>query len=148
MDEVVVNKLNEITQWIEATLANSKYIHELDPNEFEGDLYIAVSDGTNTKKVLYKPNEVTKEDFENLYNMNLGSDSNSNTIYIEDANGTMLTSLNLNLFFKDSVKYTAQNKSDEEKEQARANIDAVGNPEMEEVQVPDWSTIVENQINF
>lgn len=148
MDEVVVNKLNEITQWIESVLSNSKYIHELDPNEDIGDLYIAVSNGIKTKKILYKPNEVTKEEFENLYKMQLGADSNSNTIYIEDSEGTMLTMLNLNFLVKDSVKYIEQFKSIEEQEQARINIDAVGNPEMEATLVPDWSTQLETQINF
>lgn len=46
------------------------------------------------------------------------------------------------------VMYTAQQPTALQQEQARGNIDAVGNPEMQATQVPDWSTNITTQINF
>lgn len=46
------------------------------------------------------------------------------------------------------VLFTPQILNSTEQKQARDNIDAVGNPEMQATQVPDWSTNITTQINF
>jgi len=46
------------------------------------------------------------------------------------------------------VMYNAQQPTVQQQEQARDNIDAVGNPEMQATQVPDWSMNITTQINF
>lgn len=46
------------------------------------------------------------------------------------------------------VMYTAQQPTVQQQEQARDNIDAVGNPEMQATPVPDWKTDLESLINF
>jgi len=148
MDEVVIRKVDQIVRWIEGTIDNSKPIHELNPMSDDGNLYIAVSNGTGTGKTLYRPSEVSREEFETLRNMQLVSDSESNTIYIQDAEGNILTSLKLNSLTKNYVKHTEQFLEPESQNQARINIDAVGNPEMEAIEIPDWSTQLDNQINF
>ncbi|WP_353159383.1 hypothetical protein [Myroides odoratus] len=148
MDEVVIRKVDQIVRWIEGTIDNSKPIHELNPMSDDGNLYIAVSNGNTTGKTLYRPSEVSREEFETLRNMQLVSDSESNTIYIQDAEGNILTSLNLNSLTKNYVKHTEQFLEPESQNQARINIDAVGNPEMEAIEIPDWSTQLDNQINF
>ena len=148
MDEVVIRKVDQIVRWIEGTIDNSKPIHELNPMSDDGNLYIAVSNGNSTGKTLYRPSEVSREEFENLRNMQLSSDSESNMIFIQDSQGNILTSLNLNLLTKDYVKHTEQFLESESQKQARINIDAVGNPEMEAIDIPDWSTQLNEQINF
>ncbi|MGG5506705.1 MULTISPECIES: hypothetical protein [unclassified Myroides] len=148
MDEALIRKVEEISRWIEGTLDNSKAIHELSAMSDDGNLYIAVSNGNTTGKTLYRPSEVSIEEFENLRNMQLVSDSESNTIFIQDSEGNILTSLNLNLLTRDFVKHTEQFLEPESQKQARINIDAVGNPEMEAIDIPDWSTHLQEQINF
>lgn len=148
MDEALIRKVEEISRWIEGTLDNSKAIHELSAMSDDGNLYIAVSNGNTTGKTLYRPSEVSREEFENLRNMQLVSDSESNTIFIQDSEGNILTSLNLNLLTRDFVKHTEQFLEPESQKQARINIDAVGNPEMEAIDIPDWSTHLQEQINF
>lgn len=148
MDEALIRKVEEISRWIEGTLDNSKAIHELTTMSDDGELYIAVSDGSQTGKVRYRPSEISREEFENLRNMQLRSDADLNLILIEDGSGNILTSLNMDLFTRNFVKHTPQSLEPESQKQARINIDAVGNPEMESIDIPDWSAHLQEQINF
>jgi|SRR5690554_4385920 len=103
MDSVIIKKLNEITQWIQGILSNSKPIHELSDLNDDDELFIAVSDGQNTGKVLYKPSEVSKEEFENLKNLKLETDDVNSTLSILDQNGDILTIADLSFLNGNNV---------------------------------------------
>lgn len=103
MDSVIIKKLNEITQWIQGILSNSKPIHELSDLNDDDELFIAVSDGQNTGKVVYKPSEVSKEEFENLKNLNLETDDVNSTLSILDQNGDVLTIADLSFLNGNNV---------------------------------------------
>lgn len=98
----LTNKFNSITQ-------NSKKIHELDDAVSANDVYIAVSDGTNTGKVIYEPSEVTKEDFEKIKNLQLSNVQNTSTIEIKDSDGNVLTSLDLSFLNGNNVTLNVDN---------------------------------------
>lgn len=147
-EKLLLDKVTQLTNKFNSMTLNSKKIHELNSTNIQDGLFIAVSDGDQTFKTEYKPNEVSPDDIENLLKMALKADLNIPSLYIEDSKGNVLTTLDISFITEDSVKYTPQTKTPQEQQTARENIDSVGNPEMEATQVPDWSTKLQTLINF
>lgn len=144
----ILEKLTQLIGLYNSMASNSKKISELQEVLDGSGYYLAISDGAGTFKTEYKPNEVTQADFDNLKNMQLGANPVDPAIYIKDGEGNILTILNIDFITESSVKYTLQNPTPSEQKQARENIDAVGNPEMQATPVPDWKTDLESLINF
>lgn len=144
----ILEKLTQLIGLYNSMASNSKKISELQEVLDGTGYYLAISDGASTFKTEYKPNEVTQSDFDNLKNMQLGANPVDPAIYIKDGEGNILTILNIDFITESSVKYILQNPTPLEQQQARDNIDAVGNPEMQATPVPDWKTNLESLINF
>lgn len=144
----ILEKLTQLIGLYNSMASNSKKISELQEVLDGTGYYLAISDGAGTFKTEYKPNEVTQADFDNLKNMQLGANPADPAILVKDGQGNIITTLNLDFITESSVKYTLQAPTTLQQEQARDNIDAVGNPEMQATPVPDWKTDLESLINF
>jgi len=99
----LADKVTQLTNTINAMISNSKKIHELNTANSDQDKFIAVSDGVNTEKVNYKPSEVSQEEFSNIANLELGAYVEDKTIYIKDAEGNILTTLDLSFLDGNSM---------------------------------------------
>lgn len=101
--KLLLDKITQLTTLFNSMTQNSKKIHELGdaaPNE---ELYIAVSDGTNTGKTIYEPSEVSKEEFENISNMKLETDIEASNLLLKDSEGNVMASANLSFLNGNNV---------------------------------------------
>lgn len=146
--KLLLDKVTQLTNRFNSLTQNSKKIHELGDAVFIGEVFIAVSDGANTGKVIYEPSEVSKEQFDNILGLYFSIDPLTNNIFIKSADGNVISVLNLDYLVEDVIKFTAQILFPSEQQTARDNIDSVGNPEMQATAVPDWSTQIQSLINF
>lgn len=91
----VLDKVTQLTNRFNSMTQNSKKIHELPNAASKDNVHIAVSDGSTTGKVIYEPSEVSKEEFDNIANLELSNIQNSSIIQIKDSEGNVITSLDL-----------------------------------------------------
>lgn len=91
--KLLLNKVTQLTNRFNSLTQNSKKIHELPNAEFSGEVFIAVSDGTNTGKTIYKASEVSGEEFENLKNLDLFRPENTSILQVRDSEGNVLSSI-------------------------------------------------------
>lgn len=91
--KLLLDKVTQLTNRFNSLTQNSKKIHELGDAEFSGEVFIAVSDGTNTGKTIYKASEVSSEEFENLKNLDLFRPENTSILQIRDSEGNVLSSI-------------------------------------------------------
>jgi len=100
--KLILDKVTQLTNRLNVLTQNSKRIHELFDYTSNEDVFIAVSDGVNTGKVIYKPNEVSKYEFDNISNLYLNLDS-ENKLSIHLSDGTVLSVVSLGEDFKTSL---------------------------------------------
>lgn len=93
--KLILDKITQLTNRFNSLTQNSKKIHELSTAQNDLEKYIAVSDGTNTQKVVYRPSEVSKYQFDKLAGLSLSINQNSSTISIKDADGLLISSEDL-----------------------------------------------------
>ena len=146
--KLLLDKVTQLTNRYNSLTKNSKKIHEQPNAASKENVYISVSDGANTGKVIYEPSEVSKEEFENIAGLYFTVDPSTGNILVKSADGNVLSNLNINFLVEDVIKFTNQTLSPTQQQTARDNIDSVGNPEMQATAVPDWSGQITSLINF
>lgn len=102
--KLLLDKVTQLTTRFNSLTQNSKKIHELGDAVIIGEVFIAVSDGVNTGKVIYEPSEVSKEDFENIAKMSLGNDPTTSNIFLKDSEGNVITTLDISFLNGNNVK--------------------------------------------
>lgn len=101
--KLLLDKVTQLTNRFNSLTQNSKKIHELPNAASKENVYISVSDGVNTGKVIYEPSEVSKEEFENIANLELSHPQNSSVIQIKDSEGNIISSLDLSFLNGNNV---------------------------------------------
>lgn len=113
MIQILIDKVSQLIAFYNSMVENSKKIHELDDAASDVNVYIAVDNGIDTGKVIYKPSEVSKLEFDNIAGMQLGRMPNSSTIFIEDLNKNILTSLDLSFLNGNNVSLIVNHSTNE-----------------------------------
>lgn len=112
MDKTVkflLDKVTQLTNRFNSMSQNSKKIHELNNAASKVGVFIAVSDGSNTGKIVYEPSEVSLGDFNNLKNLQLGNNPGTSLIFIKDQSGNLLSTLDLSFLNGNNVTLNIDN---------------------------------------
>lgn len=129
--KLLLDKVTQLTNRFNSLTQNSKKIHELPNAASKENVYISVSDGANTGKVIYEPSEVSKEEFENIAGLYFTVDPSTGNILVKSADGNVLSNLNINFLVEDVVKFTDQTLSPTQQQTARDNIAALGTADLD-----------------
>jgi len=110
--QILIKKVSQLTERLNSLFESSKKIHEL-PSLLGNseDLYIAVSDGVNTGKKEYKPSEIDREEFDNATNILLSRIGSTNTIELKNANGEVLSTLDIGFVSSGSLILSADEQN-------------------------------------
>lgn len=111
--KLIFERLSQLTDKVNQIVNRSKKIHELTTLEASDttDLFIAVSDGTNTGKRPYTPGGVSQTDLENATNLSLIRQGNTSTINLQNVNGENVSSIDLGFLSAKDLLLSA-NQSD------------------------------------
>lgn len=104
-EDLIIRQLNIITKWMDAVNEKAKSIHELsDIDNTSTDLYVAVSDGQNTGKILFPLNTITDDEIQRLLKLTLETDPNYSSIILRDGDSTILSSLDIAKIIEENQK--------------------------------------------
>src|SRR5690606_40244289 len=96
-EDLIIMQLNTLTKWVDDVNKKAKSITELsDIVKRDGiSLYVAVSDGQNTGKILFPLNTITDNEIERLLKLSLETDSNYTSIVLKNGDGVVLSTLDM-----------------------------------------------------
>ena len=110
--QTLIKKVSQLTERLNILYENSMKIHEL-PNSLGNaeELYIAVSDGTNTGKKEYRPSEIDREEFDDATSISLERIEGTNTIELKNGKGDVLSSLDIGFISSTSLILSADSEN-------------------------------------
>lgn len=100
-EELIIRQLNVITKWIDEINKKAKSIHDLDSfsSNTPNNLYVAVSDGQSTGKILFPADTISESDVIALLNFSLDVESDYSTLLLKNGEGDVLSSIDLDEIF-------------------------------------------------